>query len=52
MRYKRRKKHAEDSCTIIPDNTEPWLSTPPRTVGDLITIADNIVALEAKWKKR
>jgi hypothetical protein len=52
MRYRRRNKARALEEPVIPDNSEPWLSTPPRTVGDLIAIADKVTMLEAKWRKR
>jgi len=28
-----------------PENSEPWLDSPPRTVGDLIRISDEVARL-------
>lgn len=36
----------------IPDNSEPWFSDPPRTVREMIMIADKVAELDAQWGPR
>jgi len=33
----------------IPDNSEPWLKHPPRTISDLFYISDRVAEVAAKW---
>lgn len=34
----------------IPDNSEPWLKHPPRTIEDLFYISDRVAEEAAKWR--
>lgn len=33
-----------------PDNSEPWLKHPPRTIEDLFYISDRVAEEAAKWR--
>ena len=35
----------------IPDNSEPWLPHPPRTLEDLLYISEQVRLMTETWKR-
>jgi hypothetical protein len=35
-----------------PDNSEPWLKHPPRTLEDLVYISDRVAEVVEQWKPK
>ena len=50
LRYKRKKKYKRQKNYDIPDNSEPWLPSTPKTIQDLISICNEIEKMDLKWK--